>query len=740
MLGIKKFFKGLGLVPKTSSEANAKGELEVLDGDGKLRYHNGTSVSPVVTEAHSATLTNKTIDGDDNTIQDLNLTSLKPDLPNADKVIRRDASGVIVSGNTLPNSSTIITIDAVQTLTNKTIDGDDNIVQDLALTALKADLSNVDKVIRRDASGNVISGNILPNTSDLVTVDSTQTLTNKTIDGDDNTIQDIALTSLKTDLSNTNKVIRRDASGNVISGNALPNSSDIVTIDASQVITNKDVDGGTASNSNRITLPKNTTVNLNALTRKQGTVMYDTTVNKVLYDDGSTLHELGSGGGGDAPVNFSVLNNQATPVPTLLTVAQDKGFTLDYSVLRKWRDAQGDVNNTLRDEIAGIVKFDSSVYAISIQSDGKILVGGNFKNYASTFNRNRLVRLNSDGTLDTAFTANSSDGDKFNSSIQSIAIQSDGKILVGGDFTNYAGTNNRNRLVRLNSDGTLDTTFTANASDGNKFNNPIQSIAIQSDGKILFGGDFINYANNMSLNFLVSLNSDGTLDTAFTNNSSVGRKFNDTVFTIAIQSDGKILVGGGFTNYAGTTDRNRLIRLNSDGTLDTTFTANASDGAKFNSSIQSIAIQSDGKILVGGNFTNYAGTNNRNRLVRLNSDGTLDTTFTANASDGAKFNNNIQSIAIQSDGKILVGGGFASLYGFFVVFDNNAVAGAQKTGRLHGFFNSTLTQSAEAYTAIGENIITFSLVNGIINYTTTNHFATAQQEISYTANVRLKLF
>jgi hypothetical protein len=363
---IRKFFEGIGLVPKTTLTLDTKGELQVEDSNGKLNYHNGTSASPVVTEAHAATLTNKTIDGDDNTIQDLaltslktdvanankvirrdaagvvisgnnlpnssdlvttdstqtltnktidgddntvqdlSLTSLKTDLPNANKVIRRDASGVVVSDNNIPNSSDLVTVDATQTLTNKTIDGDDNTVQDLALTSLKTDLPNANKVIRRDASGVVISGNNLPNASDLVTVDSTQTLTNKTIDGDDNTVQDLSLTSLKTDVANANKVIRRDASGVVVSGNNLPNSSDLVTIDASQVITNKDIDGGTASNSNRITLPKNTRTNLNALTRKEGTLVYDTDGDKVLYDDGTNLKELGSGGG---ELNFLQLAN-----------------------------------------------------------------------------------------------------------------------------------------------------------------------------------------------------------------------------------------------------------------------------------------------------------------------------------------------------------------------------------------------------------------------------------------------
>lgn len=126
-----------------------------------------------------------------------------------------------------------------QILTNKTIDGDSNTVVDLPTTSLKSDAGYANKVLRRNGAGTVMSGNNLPNYSEVVTTDATQTLTNKTIDGDTNTVQDLSLTSLKTVLADANKVIRRDASGIVVSGNALPNSSEIVTLDATQQIENK---------------------------------------------------------------------------------------------------------------------------------------------------------------------------------------------------------------------------------------------------------------------------------------------------------------------------------------------------------------------------------------------------------------------------------------------------------------------------------------------------------------------
>jgi len=141
----------------------------------------------------------------------------------------------------------------------------------------------------------VSSDPVLDIGTDVVTNTGSATLTNKTIDGDNNTVQDLALTSLKTVLGDANKVVRRDASGIVVSDNSLPNSSAIVTIDATQIITAKDINGGTASNTSRITLPKETTTNLNALTRKEATIVYDTTTGQVKYDNGTTLTALGGG-------------------------------------------------------------------------------------------------------------------------------------------------------------------------------------------------------------------------------------------------------------------------------------------------------------------------------------------------------------------------------------------------------------------------------------------------------------
>src|SRR5690554_437044 len=255
----------------------------------------------------------------------------------------------------------------------------------------------------------------------------------------------------------------------------------------------------------------------------------------------------------------------------------------------------------------GVTGLNSSVHSIVLQPDGKILAGGDFTTFNGT-TQNRIVRLNSDGSLDTSFNI----GTGANHYVRAIVLQPDGKILVGGSFSSFNGTA-QNRIVRLNSDGTLDTSFNI----GTGFNENVISVTLQPDGKILVGGHFTTF-NGTTQNRLVRLNSDGTLDTSF----NTGTGFSYGVTSITLQPDGKILVGGNFTAFNGTT-QNRVIRLNSDGTLDTSFNI----GIGFNGyTVHSITLQPDGKILVGGNFTAFNGTT-QNRITRLNSDGTLDTSF-----------------------------------------------------------------------------------------------------------------
>lgn len=275
---------------------------------------------------------------------------------------------------------------------------------------------------------------------------------------------------------------------------------------------------------------------------------------------------------------------------------------------------------------------------LTIQSDGKIIITGQFSSYNGTV-RNRIARLNTDGTLDTSFNS----GTGGDNQIRSSSIQSDGKIIINGQFTSYNG-NTRNRIARLNNDGTLDATF----DPGIGANDYVATNSVQSDGKIVIGGHFTSY-NGIGINKIARLNTDGTLDATF--NPGIG--IDNYVYSTSIQYDGKIIIGGTFTLFNGDTI-NRIARLNTDGTLDITF--NPGTGA--NHSIETSSIQSDGKIIIGGFFTSYNQTP-RNRIARLNSDGTLDTSF----NPGTGTTNGVVTISIQSDGKIIIGGDFTSYNG-----------------------------------------------------------------------------
>ncbi len=274
----------------------------------------------------------------------------------------------------------------------------------------------------------------------------------------------------------------------------------------------------------------------------------------------------------------------------------------------------------------------NAVYSLAVQADGKILVGGYFTQMNGE-PHNRVARLNADGTVDAQFNASAEGGGL--PEVISLAVQNDGRILVGGYFTTLNGQP-RNYLGRLNADGTLDEAFDPRA-DGY-----VESVVVQADGKILVGGRFSNMLGQPRSK-LARLNADGTLDAEFS------PQFNDSIHALALQTDGKILVGGYFSMVSGQ-GHYYLALLNPDGTSDSAFTVEADNPVRI------LAVQGDGKILVGGGFTQLGGQP-RGSLGRLNADGTLDLQFDPGA------NSTVTSLALQADGKILVGGGFTELGG-----------------------------------------------------------------------------
>lgn len=276
----------------------------------------------------------------------------------------------------------------------------------------------------------------------------------------------------------------------------------------------------------------------------------------------------------------------------------------------------------------------SKVYSIVIQPDGKILVSGYFTYYDNVA-QNFITRLNSDGSLDTTFNS----GSGADHTIFSMVLQDNGKILICGYFRYY---NNiyRNGIARLNQDGSLDLSFDAGITDGQEYST--YTAAVQSDGKYLIGGDFYHF-NNLNIRGLVRLNVDGSLDETF-NTQTIQSNIN----SIVVQPNKKILIGGGL-NF-GSVSRS-IARLNEDGTFDNTF--DVGNGA--NSGVYSVALNKDGKIYIAGSFFKFNNTPIR-FLARLHSNGNLDSTF----NKGSSTNLYIHAIKIQDDERLLIGGEFTS--------------------------------------------------------------------------------
>jgi uncharacterized delta-60 repeat protein len=346
---------------------------------------------------------------------------------------------------------------------------------------------------------------------------------------------------------------------------------------------------------------------------------------------------------GSKDTSFNIGTGFDATVISIVAQADGKilvgGFFTTYKGITENRIIRLNTNGNKDTSFTTGVGFNNEVLSIAVQNDGKILLGGGFSSYNGV-TENRIIRLNTDGTKDTSFSA----GIGFSHSVLSIALQNDGKILIGGDFIVYNGVA-ENKMTRLNADGTKDISF----STGTGFNGYVNAIAEQTDGKILIGGSF-NSFKRMTEKGIIRLNADGTKDVSFTTGTILNTFW---VYSIVVQNDGKIIVGGYFSDYNGITENN-IIRLNADGTKDTSFTT----GVGFNDYSYTIALQADGKILIGGAFTAYNGVT-ENRIIRLNADGTKDTSFVT----GTGFNNNVKSIVVQTDGKILVGGYFTAYNG-----------------------------------------------------------------------------
>jgi uncharacterized delta-60 repeat protein len=285
---------------------------------------------------------------------------------------------------------------------------------------------------------------------------------------------------------------------------------------------------------------------------------------------------------------------------------------------------------------------DDDPFMLLEQPDGRYLIGGTF-HWVNGIERNGLVRLNMDGSVDPTLDPGSGFGP--NDGAEYLALQDDGRILIAGGFDTYQGVS-RKDMVRVLADGSLDTTF----DPGTGSDLQTQCVLVRPNGKVVYAGWFSS-VNGHQVNSVVQLNADGSVDTTF----SVGSGpygLPRTVEDMVLQPDGKIILGGWFYSFNGSQHRG-VVRIDTTGATDVTF-----DDLPGPGTVWSLVLQGDGRVVVGGSFDPALGY--FNNIVRLQSDGTLDTGFdpgsgAMNEDGGADM---VLSVAQSNDGGIFIGGMF----------------------------------------------------------------------------------
>ncbi len=371
---------------------------------------------------------------------------------------------------------------------------------------------------------------------------------------------------------------------------------------------------------------------------------------------------------GAAPAAGSVNVSALAIQPDGKIIAQGN-FTMINGVARNHIarfSTDGSVDSTFNPD-AGI-SYNNYVNgsALAMQSDGKILVGGSFVLGGGTTSA-PVIRLYPDGSLDTTFNVGYPQAGQYPPEINALVVQPDGRILVGGSFFGfYAGISNVGtptnpiyvdtyaggaNLARLNSDGSADNPFSSSSISGYKSYGPVRQIALLPSGKIVVCGYFYSPHNDIA-----GFNADGSVDSSFDPGTGVydasGGYSTPGIITMAPQPDGKVIVGGTFSNFNGVGCAS-IARISPTGSMDTTFLADAAPGP--NNTVHTTALQTDGKVILGGAFGAFSGATCPG-VARTNADGTLDTSFVPGAVTAALGTGSIATVAVQTDGKIIVAG------------------------------------------------------------------------------------
>ena len=293
------------------------------------------------------------------------------------------------------------------------------------------------------------------------------------------------------------------------------------------------------------------------------------------------------------------------------------------------------------------------VYSIAALPDGKILIGGSFDQVGSPTLRARhgIARLNADGSLDESFVPPAITPNSGGYRVYRVLPLASGKVLIGGHFLTVGGTA-RAKLARLEENGALDATFqSVNFGSSNDY---VWTLAEQWDGQVLIGGAFGTVGGAAHQN-LARLSATGAADAGF----RIG--VNSGVSRVLIQPGGKVVVAGGFTqatsNSGTSTTANYIARFNANLTVDSAFVAMGG----VNAAIHWMEMQRNGQWLIGGDFTiarQGALSYSRSKLARLNFDGSADASFEPPAITGS-----VWTLAQQSDGRMVVGGNLTQVGG-----------------------------------------------------------------------------
>ena len=315
--------------------------------------------------------------------------------------------------------------------------------------------------------------------------------------------------------------------------------------------------------------------------------------------------------GANNTVNAMVLDNQPTPRTIIVGDFTAYNSTSRNRIARVLSTGANDASFTPGSGANSFIAA-VAVYRSGANTD-RILIGGGFSSYDGT-SRGGVARLLANGALDSSFNP----GSGANGPARAVAIAANGLPLVAGEFTLFNGSPRR-RIVRLLSDGTVDTAF----APGTGANGAVYAMVVQSDGKIVIGGDFTTY-NDVARARIARLNTDGSLDFSFDPQGG----FENTVFALEMDSNQRVLVGGAFTTAQGVSRRG-VTRLTTTGAADSTFNPGiGTDDTVF--AIKEIPVGLTRGILIGGLFTHFNFTHRRH-VARLYADGTqdgaLDTTW-----------------------------------------------------------------------------------------------------------------